>query len=549
MSIESNQKIRVLEQKTLDFPKKIHTYISLGQQYIQAGRPDAAEKSGKTAVKIDPSNQAGYFLLTKSLTEQNKLTQANKVVDQALQSTSETTELLAMASEVRYISGRLEEAESFLRRAITQSPRNTRLRFQFAHLILAQCRYAEAIDIFSELSKGCFFKDDALAGIAHAWERQGNIKKAHHYINGALKFSNTPSAFVLQTFADIAYQSNEIELAIETLLTGIRKVGLSAMDKAGLHFSLGKLLDKRCKFEQAFSHFSAANELLAPDYDWRMLGARCKTLIQKFSTDAVKSMPMSTVNSDKLVFIVGLPRSGTSLVERVLASHPDVHGAGELEHVHLIAGGDIKRITGSPDPGPSDFTFLGLEHMNLIATRYVDHLITFNKHAKHIIDKMPGNLMYLGLINALFPNARIIHCVRNPIDTCLSCYFQQFHRSNSLAYTFNLEALAYTWAQQEQLMSHWKTVLPISIMDVVYEELVNNFESTTESLLNFCDLDCHDSIHLFYKSDNTCHTASYAQVRKPLYTSSLNRWRNYEPYIQKLIDTLGSVDKPYNLNT
>lgn len=540
MSIESDQKIHALEQKILDFPEEIRFHISLGQHYLGDGRLREAESAGQAAVQIDPANPTAHFLLTESLIQQNKLTLANKAIDRALQSLTETPELLAKASEVRHIAGRLPEAENFLSRALTQSPRNTRLRFQYAHLILEQCRYAEAIDAFSELSEGHFFKDDALAAIGQAWERQGELEKAHQYIDRALGCSRKPSAFVLQTLADVAYQTGELDRAIKALLAAAQRPGRSASDLASLHFSLGRLLDKRSKYGDAFSHYRMANELLAPVYDWRRLGATCQALIEKFSAQTMQSMPAVALSSNKPVFIVGLPRSGTSLVERIFASHPDAHGAGELEHIRFIAG-DIERRTGKQNPGPGDLASLGPEQLNQFATRYLDHLDSLNKDAKRIIDKMPGNLMYLGLISALFPRARIIHCVRNPLDTCLSCYFQRFHRSNSLAYTFNLEALAYTWKEQERLMAHWKSVLPIPIMDVAYEDLVNNFDFTAKLLLEFCGLEWDDSVRSFYRSDNDCYTASYEQVRKPIYRSSLNRWRNYEPYIQPLIDRLGGV--------
>ena len=520
----------------------IHSRLSRAQQLFQAGRYVEAEMAAQRAIQANPANPAAYFLLTESLAQQSKLTLANKAIDSALETVGETVELLAKASEVRHIAGRLPEAESFLDRALALAPENTRLRFQHAQLVSARCRYMEAIEEFSRLAEGRFFRDEALAGIAQAWERLGEIEKAHHYIDRAIAVNRAPSALVLSTLSNIAYQTGELDGAIDLLLEGTRRKNLKTHEIAGLHFSLGKLLDKQGDYANAFRHYTLGNKLLVPVYDWRIMGSRCKDLAEKFTADAVNTAPTATLNSNNIVFIVGLPRSGTSLVERILAAHPDVHGAGELDNIRYIAN-DIERLTGSRDPGPDDFLALGIDTLDQLSSRYIDVLNELGKGARRVIDKTPGNLVYLGLISTLFPDARIIHCVRNPLDTCLSCYFQQFHRSNSLAYTFDLDALAYTWQHQERLMSHWKSVLPVPIMDVVYENLVNNFENTTKSLLDFCDLEWNDAVNSYHQSDSNCHTASYEQVRRPIYKSSLNRWRNYEPYIQPLIDSLTRTGK------
>jgi hypothetical protein len=275
-----------------------------------------------------------------------------------------------------------------------------------------------------------------------------------------------------------------------------------------------------------------------PDYDWKKLGETCKGLKHKFTREAVRNTDVAEGNSKRLVFIVGLPRSGTSLVERVLAAHPEVYGAGELGTVHAIAQ-DVVRKTGIADVGPDELAAIGMQETNRYARQYHDVVDGLDAGAFLVVDKMPGNLMYLGLINVLFPHARVIHCVRNPLDTCLSCYFQRFNSSNSLAYTFNLEALAYTWIEQERMMEHWKASLSLQITDVVYEDLVEDFEASARFLLEFCGLDWSDSVLDFYKTDDVCKTASYYQVRKPVYRGSVGRWRNYEPYIQSLIEVLG----------
>lgn len=541
MSTGFAQKIRALEQKVQASPGDGGALALLSQLYCQTGQFVEAAATARSAVNLDPDNAAAQLALIESLVQQNKLNLANQAVDRAMQTANGTPELLAKMAEVRHVSGRLPEADALMERALAASPDNLRMRFQRAHLLLASCRYKDASDAFTALSEGRFFRSEALGGIAHAHERQGDLEKAQHFIDLALQCSHKPSAFVLNTLADIALQTGKTEEAIEILAAATSRADLPGMDLAGIHFALGRLLDKCGRYGDAFRHFVEGNKGLAPDHDWRELGEQCRDLRTKFSREAIASMPVASAIDPRPLFIVGLPRSGTSLVERILASHPDVHGAGELEHIRHIAR-KIERKTGDKAPGPEELSGLESGLLDQLASTYSSHLDTLSSSAMRVIDKTPGNLMYLGLIHALFPQARVIHCVRNPLDTCLSCFFQRFHRSNSLAYTFSLEGLAYTWRQQERLMAHWKFVLPFPIMDVAYEDLVNDFDSTTETLLEFCGLGWCDDVRTFHQSALDCRTASYAQVRKPIYKSSLNRWRNYEPYIHTLIDTLGTPE-------
>ena len=538
MSTGFAQKIRALEQKVQASPGDVGALAMLSQLYCQTGQYVDAATAARSAVNQNPDNAAAQLALIESLTRQNKLNLANQAVDRAMQTATGTPELLAKMAEVRQIAGRLPEADALMERALAKSPDNLRMRFQRAHLLLARCRYGDASDAFTTLSEGRFFRSEAFGGIANACERQRDLEKAQHFIGLALQCSHKPSAFVLNTLADIALQTGKAEEAIGILTAATNRTDLPAMDLAGIHFALGRLLDKCGRYGDAFRHFAEGNKGLAPDHDWRKLGEQCQKLRTMFSREAIASMPVASAIDTRPVFIVGLPRSGTSLVERILASHPDVHGAGELEQIHYIAR-QIERRTDSTTPGPEALSKLEPGLLDRLASTYSSHLDTLTSTATRIIDKMPGNLMYLGLIHALLPQARVIHCVRNPLDTCLSCFFQRFHRSNPLAYTFSLEGLAYTWREQEQLMAHWKSVLPIPIMDVAYEDLVNDFDSTTNALLEFCGLEWNEDVRSFHESDLDCHTASYAQVRKPIYKSSLNRWRNYEPYIQTLINTLG----------
>jgi hypothetical protein len=222
-------------------------------------------------------------------------------------------------------------------------------------------------------------------------------------------------------------------------------------------------------------------------------------------------------------------RSGTSLVEQILASHSRVYGAGELPY--------LDRIVTSISATVPDITRLSRELLNQHAGQYLDRLRELDDSAAHVIDKMPQNFMHLGYIALLFPGARIIHCSRNPLDTCLSCYFQNFGAVHG--YSFDLEATGHCYAGYRKLMDHWQHVLDIPVHEVRYETLVADTENEINRLLRFCGLDPEPACLCFYENRRSVRTASYDQVHKPIYNRSVARWRHYEKYLGKLADILG----------
>ena len=518
-------------------------HLACARTAFKANRLAEAEAAARSAIGCKPEDPQAHLLLAATLVRQNRLGDANDTIDLALVSAGETPPLLAMASELRQIAGRLSEAGHFMERALALAPNNVHLRFQHAHLLLSQCQYTKAIAVFSALSAGNFFRSEAHAGLAHAWERLGDLDKASEQISLALEHGRQPSVGVLCSLADIASQTDAFPDAAGKLEQGLRSKNLTSHQLGELHFALGRLYDKAGNYDKAFEHIDRGNKLLAPVHDWTVLGRRCDALRDAYSRDSVRNMPRAANLSERPVFIVGFPRSGTSLVERLLAAHPDVHGAGELEHIHMLAR-SIARITNTADPHPEGLRILGHEKLNLVAEEYIAHLQRIGGDSRRITDKMPGNLMYLGLINALFPGARVIYCMRDPLDTCLSCYFQRFNQSNNLAYTFSLEALGYYWEKQQGLMQHWKSVLDIQMIEVEYETLVREFEPTARMLIDFCGLEWDDAILSYHQSTSNCVTASYQQVRRPIYSTSISRWRNYEQHLQPLVKRFGRLHQP-----
>jgi hypothetical protein len=231
-----------------------------------------------------------------------------------------------------------------------------------------------------------------------------------------------------------------------------------------------------------------------------------------------------------------MPRSGTSLVEQNLSSHPKVHGAGELPHITWITN-SLSKMTPSGKSYPECTRELTQEHMNECATQYLGMLTQLGHDALRITDKMPHNFRHLGLIELLFPGARVIHVARDPLDTCLSCYFQEFSAAH--AYTRTLRDLGTHYRDYERLMQHWRSALGIPMLTLQYEDVVANLEKFSRQLIEFCGLEWNDTCLDFHRQDRVVQTLSSEQVRKPIYTSSVGRWKNYRLHLGELQEALG----------
>ena len=247
------------------------------------------------------------------------------------------------------------------------------------------------------------------------------------------------------------------------------------------------------------------------------------------------------MESGQPVFIIGLPRSGTSLVEQILASHPEVHGAGELTDIGRLAQSLRVRVR-SDKRFPDSALDIEQAQVAPLAQIYLDRLHGLAPDAVRITDKMPSNFLYLGFIALLYPGARVIHCRRDPRDVGLSCYFQNF--SHRPAFAYDLGDIGFYNREYERLMAHWRTVAPVSIHDIDYETLIAEQERESRRLVEFCGLAWDDACLAFHKSGRAVRTASSWQVRQPIYRNSARRWRNYEPHLAPLIDALDGGGAP-----
>jgi tetratricopeptide (TPR) repeat protein len=301
-----------------------------------------------------------------------------------------------------------------------------------------------------------------------------------------------------------------------------------------LRYALGKYFDDVAQYDDAFDHYTRANELskrFGARYDRTQFAALVTRIIERFQPDFIRECQARGSSEELPLLIVGMPRSGTSLTEQILASHPAVFGAGELTFWH----GAYVRLERA---GLYSETAMSL--LPEVARNYLERLNSVGKGALRVVDKMPANFLYAGLIHAAFPKARIIHMQRHPIDTALSIYFQNFF--NIGPYANDLEDLAHYHGQYLRIMDHWRQVLPaMTLMDVPYEGLIEDQEQWTRRLVDFAGLPWDPQCLNFQDTNRVVITASKWQVRQKIYRRSSGRWRNYEKHLGPL---RGLLDPP-----
>jgi hypothetical protein len=302
-------------------------------------------------------------------------------------------------------------------------------------------------------------------------------------------------------------------------------------------FRLADQYDRLGEYDRAFELYDRANRLFPGRFDPSLHGQAVDRMIASWTPERVGTLPESGVRDELPVFIVGMPRTGTSLVEQILACHPRVHGAGELQIIPAACG-QLAPSKGLHEPMIDDPGVLTRPALERHARLQLGMLRKLGGRADRVTDKLPTNFLHLGLISRLHPRARVIHCVRDPLDTCLSCYFQWFR--SGLPWAYRPEWLGSYYRTYRRLMGHWKRALPeLPILDVVYEDLVEDQEAWTRRIVEFVGLEWDDHCLRFHESRRISSTLSNEQVRRPMYRSSIGRHRHYADHLDPFRRALG----------
>jgi tetratricopeptide (TPR) repeat protein len=511
-------------------PDLAEAHLNLGNVLRGRGQFDDAAASYRRALDLKPDYAAAHSNLGDALRDLGRLEESAASCRRALQIKPDDAGAHNSLGNALLDLGRLDDAQACYRRALALRPGLAEAHLNLALVLRLQGRTADAE---ASCGRALDVKADyaaAMTLLAELHADQGRFKEAQALFERALSIEpELPEAWAgmaqlrKMTAGDAAWLAEAERIAGKPL---------PPRREVYLRYALAKCFDDIKDYTQAFSNVRRANELTrlyGAGYDRRHL-TEIVDLITRTCDEKYFSESRFNANaSPRPVFIVGMPRSGTSLAEQILASHPDVFGAGELAFWVTASAAHGPPAPGAPVLGAGVNLVL-----RKLADDYLSLLENLSLDALRVIDKMPANFLSLGLIHAALPNARIIHMRRNPIDTCLSIYFQHFKTGH--AYANDLTDLEHYYREYLRAMEHWGRTLPAeAILDVPYEDLVDDQEAWSRKMLQFIGLEWDPQCLDFHLTDRTVMTASKWQVRQKMSKSSVERWRNYEEFLSPLL--------------
>ncbi|MGD8854584.1 MAG: sulfotransferase, partial [Gammaproteobacteria bacterium] len=498
------------------WPQCVDAHINLGNACKAQGEWQQAIDSYQAALQLEPDRVPVYASLGLALLEQDRLDEASNCFSHVLRKDPGNTEAALGMARVCMSLSDPEGAIEYCHRALEPASDNVAVSFILCEALISADRLQEAERVCAAISVQQ--AQEISVALMH-WrilERKGDYQQGYDLLNSLKDRYADDSAF-LAAFAESSRHVKRIGEAKQLLEQRLRRKELHVNSRKTLLFSLGHLYDANSQYDLAFEQFKEANRLKPAVFDTAGHAAAIQRLIDVYTPELLGRLPRATTRSKLPVFIIGMPRSGTTLIEQILSSHPEVVGAGELPYIGQMTV-TLAAETRSQVPYPECVQFLTQDDLDRLGRSYLMRLKQKAGTAVRLTDKQNGNYLHLGLIQLLFPEARVIRCTRDPMDICLSLYTHDM--GGEATYTRTFESLAFYYRQYEHLMVHWLEVLDIQVMNLRYEALVRDQRGKTRELLEFCELPWDDRCLDFHHNRRTVATPSHAQVRQPLYEES-----------------------------
>ncbi len=473
----------------------------MGVIYVGSGKRSKAVQYFEAAVKAQPSNAVYLNNLGRLYLDLDLIELALPPLNRALSINPRLSETLWAIGEYYRSAGKADKGLPYIEKALLIDPNNSAIKNSLANSLDALGRADDAKTAFEALMQSRRQRPLAVFRLSHIGRPTVDSK----------------------LFSEIQ------------ALMGAKDLGPT--DRSRVHAAAALLYENSGNYVSAFEHFEQSNKLEERNYDIGVFRAWVDKAIAVITPEFFAKRRDYGHPSELPVFVVGMPRSGTTLTELIIAAHPQAGGAGELARINRFA----KRLSYHTELEKFSATIdaHGRDKVRELAENFIGLLRFHAPDATRVVDKLPHNFINLGFIGLLFPNARIIHCRRNAVDTCWSCY--QNRLNDSHFYSRNLKTLGLYYREYTRLMNHWRKVVPMRFHESNYEALTEDPEKSVKELLQFLDLPWDPGCLEFHKSETTVSTISQKQVRQPVYKTSVERWRHYESQLQPLVEALGDL--------
>ena len=520
---------------------------NLGTCLREMRRPEEAEQIYRKALELARDDPDTLDNLALALKELNRLDEAADVMRRVLAIESTRDKFHLHYGNILIDQDRIEEAKAATERALALNPKNHDALNQMGRIASTRGELNTALDYCHRALALKPDFADAHNNLGNVLKEFGHLHEAQQAYLEALRLDPNVAGVYVNLADSKIFRPGDPHLAAMEALAA-KTEGLSQKERMELDFALGKayadLHDHRRSFDHLRNGNAAKRATIA--YDEKAIFAMFDRIERVFTRELIKAKSGGGDPSSMPVFIIGMPRSGTTLIEQIIASHPAAHGAGELQSFDDVIAA-VRGRDGKPIPYPEFVPALDAAALRQIGARYIATVRDIisspargaaNAAAERVTDKMPSNYYFAGLIHLALPNAKIIHIIRDPVDTCMSCFARLFSAEQN--HTYGLAEIGRYYRRYERLMAHWHAVLPAArILDVRYEDVVADLEGTARRMLAHCGLAWDDRCLSFHETVRPVRTASASQVRQPIDGSAVGRWHVYEEHIGPLFEALG----------
>jgi tetratricopeptide (TPR) repeat protein len=524
-------------------PSYAEAYNNLGSVLRDLERPAEAEAAYKRALTLKPAYLEALNNLILAYKDLKQFDQGIATAQQALKLQPQNSDALAYMGAIYVEQDRLDAAFDALKKSLAIAPNKAETLNMLGRAYFEADEPTKAIQVYQ---RAIALKPD----FGDPYNNMGNALKELGRFDEALKAFETCLALnpeAIGTYVNLVdtykFRSSDDRhvKAIEAQIA--HPEGLSEERRMQMSFAAAKVYDDLKRYDEAFPLLLTGNALKRKTiaYDEPTILGYFGRLKNVMTADLLREKSGGGVQSDTPIFVLGMPRSGTTLVEQILASHPRVAGAGELKDMSSTVN-SVRAKDGKVMPFPEFVPVATPAEIARVGEAYLQKLKRRAPEAERITDKMPSNFYFLGLIYLMLPGAKVIHTNRNPVDTCVSCFSKLFAGEQSQ--TYNLGELGRYYRAYHGLMAHWRQALPTgTFLDVQYEEVVADTEAQARRILDYCGLEWDARVLDFHRNERPVKTASSSQVRQPIYGSSVARWRNYEKFLGPLLQELGDLGR------